>query len=259
MMYGQMTAGSVDLHRQPGHRAGHLRDLRRRPSPTSISTANRRALDSDRRASAAWAARSRWRRRWPGLDASPSSARTRIDFRLRPLFDRMRSRRSTNRWRSSKRRRTRAPISVGLLGNAADVFANSSRAASRPHVVTDQTSAHDPINGHLPPAGRWRSGMRTPRIRPARASMQPAAQSMANQVRAMLDFRRRRGDARLRQQHPPDGAGRHGRRERLRFPRLRPAYIRPLCSAKARGSPFRWVALSGDPETSYRTDAKVAR
>ncbi len=79
---------------------------------------------------------------------------------------------------------------------------------------------------------------------------------MAEHVRAMLDYSHvGRADRRLRQQHPPDGAGRGASQDAFDFPGFVPAYIRPLF---CRGiGPFRWVALSGDPEDIYKTDAKV--
>ena len=126
----------------------------------------------------------------------------------------------------------------------------------RPDCVTDQTSAHDPVNGYLPKGwtlAEWRepSASSDPK-----AVEQAAKQSMAEHVRAMLDFQQgRRADRRLRQQHPPDGEGRRASTNAFDFPGFVPAYIRPLF---CRGiGPFRWCALSGDPEDIYKTDAKV--
>ena len=149
----------------------------------------------------------------------------------------------------------RRAMSVGLLGNAAEIFPELVRRGVRPDVVTDQTSAHDPLNGYLPAGwtlarvgseARDRSdGGRAPR-RNARC---------APMCEAMLAFiRRGRPDPRLRQQHPPDGEG-EGLADAFDFPGFVPAYIRPLF---CRGiGPFRWAALSGDPEDIFRTDAKV--
>jgi urocanate hydratase len=150
--------------------------------------------------------------------------------------------------------RERKPVSVGLLGNAADVFPELVRRGVRPDVVTDQTSAHDPINGYLPrgwTVGEWQEK----RERDPRAVEKAARESMAVHVRAMLDFHRRGVPTldygnNIRQMAKEEGVA-----EAFDFPGFVPAYIRPLF---CRGvGPFRWAALSGDPEDIYRTDAKV--
>ena len=164
-------------------------------------------------------------------------------------------RRSTKRWRSSRAQAaTKKAISVGLLGNAADIVPELVRRGVKPDAVTDQTSAHDPINGYLPKGwslAEWESK----RASDPKAVEHAAKQSMAEHVRAMLDFRTHgRAHRRLRQQHPPDGEGRR-RDDAFDFPGFVPAYIRPLF---CRGiGPFRWAALSGDPEDIYKTDARV--
>ena len=123
--------------------------------------------------------------------------------------------------------------------------------------MTDQTSAHDLVNGYLPPGWsveRWRAAQAEPE---QHAALREAAARRAapSHVQAMLDFQAAgRADGRLRQQHPP-GRVRQRREERLRLPGFVPAYIRPLfCRGKG---PFRWVALSGDPEDISKTDAKM--
>jgi urocanate hydratase len=146
------------------------------------------------------------------------------------------------------------PLSVGLLGNAADIFPELVRRGVRPDVVTDQTSAHDPINGYLPKGwslSQWES----------RRSADPsgvehaAKRSMAEHVRAMLEFHKRGIPTvdygnNIRQMAKDEGVA-----NAFDFPGFVPAYIRPLF---CRGiGPFRWAALSGDPEDIYRTDAKV--
>ena len=130
------------------------------------------------------------------------------------------------------------------------------RRGVRPDAVTDQTSAHDPINGYLPEGWTLARMGGAARATIPKAVEQAAKQSMAAHVRAMLDFwRSGRADARLRQQHPPDGARTRASTDAFDFPGFVPAYIRPLF---CRGiGPFRWAALSGDPEDIYRTDAKV--
>ena len=146
------------------------------------------------------------------------------------------------------------PVSVGLLGNAADVFPEILRRGIRPDVVTDQTSAHDPVNGYLPKGwtvAEWEARRENDPAGVARA----ARASMAGQVRAMLAFHR--------QGIPVVDYGNNIRQMALEegvagafdFPGFVPAYIRPLfCQGIG---PFRWAALSGDPEDIYRTDAMV--
>ena len=146
------------------------------------------------------------------------------------------------------------PVSVGLLGNAAEVFPELVRRGVRPDAVTDQTSAHDPLNGYLPlgwSVGEWEQRRQSdPRTVEAAAKA-----SMAVQVRAMLDFHRMGVPTvdygnNIRQMAKDEGVA-----DAFDFPGFVPAYIRPLF---CRGvGPFRWAALSGDPEDIYRTDAKV--
>jgi urocanate hydratase len=148
----------------------------------------------------------------------------------------------------------RKPISVGLLGNAAEIFPELVRRGIRPDVVTDQTSAHDPGNGYLPKGwslGEWESRRETDPKGVAGA----ARASMAEHVRAMLDFHHMGIPVvdygnNIRQMAFEEGVG-----DAFDFPGFVPAYIRPLF---CRGiGPFRWAALSGDPQDIYRTDTKV--
>ena len=153
-------------------------------------------------------------------------------------------------------KRTGRPLSIGLLGNAADVFAELTARGLTPDVVTDQTSAHDPVRGYLPQGwslARWRTAQQE-----APASIvEPARRSMAAQVRAMLELQRRGAATfdygnNLRQQAREAGVA-----DAFDFPGFVPAYIRPLfCEGKG---PFRWVALSGDPEDIRVTDEAVKR
>ncbi|WP_066798628.1 urocanate hydratase [Sphingomonas soli] len=147
-----------------------------------------------------------------------------------------------------------APVSVGLLGNAADIYPELVRRGVRPDLVTDQTSAHDPINGYLPQGWtleRWFAERESAPEAVAKA----AKASMAVHVRAMLDFHAAGVPTvdygnNIRQVACDEGVA-----DAFAFPGFVPAYIRPLF---CRGvGPFRWVALSGDPEDIYRTDAKV--
>jgi hypothetical protein len=139
-----------------------------------------------------------------------------------------------------RRLREGAAISVGLLGNAAEVFPELVRRGVVPDIVTDQTSAHDPANGYLPPAGRWPSGKRSGRaIRP------PSRRREAQHGRACAGDARLPahgvGRARLRQQHPADGEG-GGAGRRLRLPGLRaglhPAAVLPRHRAVPLGGSF---------------------
>jgi urocanate hydratase len=148
----------------------------------------------------------------------------------------------------------REPLSVGLLGNAAEILPQLVERGIRPDAVTDQTSAHDPANGYLP-AGWAVADWIERRVTDPDAVAAAAVKSMAVHVRAMLQFHA----AGI----PTFDYGNNIRQEALLtgvdnafdFPGFIPAYVRPLF---CRGiGPFRWVALSGDPEDIYKTDAKV--
>jgi urocanate hydratase len=146
------------------------------------------------------------------------------------------------------------PVSVGLLGNAAELLPEIFRRGIRPDLLTDQTSAHDPVNGYLPTGWsleRW-FGMReqNPDI-----VAEAAKASMAAHVRAMLDFQKAGVPTVDYGNNIRQVAKDAGVEDAFAFPGFVPAYIRPLF---CRGiGPFRWVALSGDPEDIYKTDAKV--
>jgi urocanate hydratase len=148
----------------------------------------------------------------------------------------------------------RAPLSVGLLGNAAEILPELLRRGVRPDVVTDQTSAHDPANGYLP-KGWTLAEWDARRENDPKAVSAAARRSMAEHVRAMLEFHRMGVPTldygnNIRQMALEEGVA-----DAFAFPGFVPAYIRPLF---CRGiGPFRWAALSGDPEDIFRTDAKV--
>jgi urocanate hydratase len=151
-------------------------------------------------------------------------------------------------------RREKKPVSVGVLGNAADVFPELVRRGVRPDVVTDQTSAHDPINGYLP-KGWTLAEWEAKRESDPKAVEKAAKASMAGHVRAMLDFQRMGVPTLDYGNNIRQMALEEGVKNAFDFPGFVPAYIRPLF---CRGvGPFRWAALSGDPEDIYRTDAKV--
>jgi urocanate hydratase len=145
-------------------------------------------------------------------------------------------------------------ISVGVLGNAAELLPQMVRDGIKPDLVTDQTSAHDPVNGYLPigwSVEKWR----------ASAASEPgvvaaaARESMAIHVQAMLDFHAQGIPTVDYGNNIRQEAKDRGVKNAFDFPGFVPAYIRPLF-CKGIG-PFRWVALSGDPEDIYKTDAKV--
>ena len=141
--------------------------------------------------------------------------------------------------------------SVGLLGNAADVFPEIHRRGVRPDIVTDQTSAHDPLNGYLPQGwslARWRD------LRESDPKAVEAASraSMKAHVKAMVDFWNDGVPTLDYGNNIRQVALEEGLENAFAFPGFVPAYIRPLF-CKGVG-PFRWCALSGDPEDIYRTD-----
>ncbi|MCO5339542.1 urocanate hydratase [Delftia tsuruhatensis] len=151
-------------------------------------------------------------------------------------------------------------ISIGLLGNAAEILPELVRRAkaggARPDIVTDQTSAHDLINGYLPvgwTVDEWRAAAADPsRHAQLKAA---AAQGCAQHVQAMLDFQAMGIPTVDYGNNIRQVALDQGVKNAFDFPGFVPAYIRPLfCEGKG---PFRWVALSGDPEDIYKTDAKI--
>ena len=145
-------------------------------------------------------------------------------------------------------------VSVGVLGNAADILPELVKRGIRPDAVTDQTSAHDPANGYLPSGWSVEEWLEKRKTDPD-AVVAASVKSMAVHVRAMLEFHK--------QGIPTFDYGNNIRQVALDegvdnafdFPGFVPAYVRPLF-CKGVG-PFRWVALSGDPEDIYKTDAKV--
>src|SRR5438045_4202529 len=146
------------------------------------------------------------------------------------------------------------PTSVGLLGNAAEILPEMLKRGIRPDALTDQTSAHDPANGYCP-AGWTVAKWQQMRERDPAAVVAEAKQSMARHVEAMLAYKAMGVPTfdygnNIRQEAYDEGVT-----HAFDFPGFVPAYVRPLF---CRGvGPFRWVALSGDPEDIYRTDAKV--
>ena len=145
-------------------------------------------------------------------------------------------------------------LSVGLLGNAADIFTALANSNITPDIVTDQTSAHDPLNGYLPQGWSMQHAAKMREQNP-QAVVKAAKQSMAVQVNAMLALQKAGAATTDYGNNIRQMAFEEGVTNAFDFPGFVPAYIRPLfCEGIG---PFRWVALSGDPEDIYKTDAKV--
>ncbi|MCT4655081.1 MAG: urocanate hydratase [Cohaesibacter sp.] len=144
--------------------------------------------------------------------------------------------------------------SVGLLGNAADIFPQLVARGVRPDIVTDQTSAHDPVNGYLPQG--WTMAEWIAKRESAPKEVEKAARaSMKGHVQAMVDFHNAGVPTLDYGNNIRQMALEEGLEDAFAFPGFVPAYIRPLF-CKGIG-PFRWAALSGDPEDIYKTDQKV--
>jgi urocanate hydratase len=151
--------------------------------------------------------------------------------------------------------RARRPLSIGLVGNAATVYAELARRGVAPDLVTDQTSAHDPLNGYVPadvPVG----DAETLRRRDPEGYVRRAKESMARQVEAMLAMRAAGSHVFDYGNNLRAGAREAGLADAFAYPGFVPAYVRPMfCEGKG---PFRWVALSGDPADVAATDRAVA-
>ena len=254
-MYGQMTAGLVDLHRHPGHPAGHLRDVRRgrrqavRRHAGRHHHADRRARRHGRRPAAG---RHHERRRRdlhrvrPGADhaahRAPLPRRAGRLARATPW--RWRSRRATSAGRCRSGCSATPPRwCPALLEQGAPI-----------DIVTDQTSAHDPLF-YLP------VGVAVRGLGSASASADPAGftkgaqASMAAHVRAMVEFQDAGAEVFDYGNSIRDEARKGGYDRAFEFPGFVPAYIRPLfCEGKG---PFRWAALSGDPADIAATDRAI--
>ena len=180
---------------------------------------------------------------------------TRIDFRLRTRYvdektDNLdEALRMIKDWTAAGEAK-----SVGLVGNAADILPELMKRGVKPDLLTDQTSAHDPINGYLP-SGWSVADWREKREHDPKAVEKAARASMKTHVAAMIDFAKAGVPTFDYGNNIRQVAFDEGLQEAFSFPGFVPAYIRPLF---CRGiGPFRWCALSGDPEDIYKTDAKV--
>jgi urocanate hydratase len=254
MMYGQMTAGSwiyigaqgivqgtyetfVELGRQ--HYGGDL-------SGRWILTAGLGGMGGAQPLAAVMAGAS-----CLAIECQPS----RIEFRLRTGYlDRHTTDLDEALAIIEKSCTEKKPVSVGLLGNAAEILPELLRRGVKPDALTDQTSAHDPVNGYLP-IGWTLAEWEEKRAKDPKAVEAAAKRSMAQHVRAMLAYWKLGVPTvdygnNIRQMALDEGVA-----DAFSFPGFVPAYIRPLF---CRGiGPFRWAALSGDPEDIYKTDAKV--
>jgi urocanate hydratase len=180
---------------------------------------------------------------------------SRIDFRLRTGYvDRKATTLDEALAIVDDARHAKKALSVGLLGNAADVYPELARRKIVPDAVTDQTSAHDPRNGYLPRGWTMTQAAEARQKDPARIEREARA-SMRIHVQAMLDLKAQGAIVFDYGNNIRQVALEEGLENAFDFPGFVPAYIRPLfCEGIG---PFRWVALSGDPEDIYRTDAKV--
>ena len=151
-------------------------------------------------------------------------------------------------------KRSPKPISVGVLGNAAEILPDMVKRRIRPDAVTDQTSAHDPVNGYLP-AGWTLAEWEDKRVSNPQAVKAASMASMKVHVQAMLDFQKAGVPTLDYGNNIRQMAFEMGLKDAFAFPGFVPAYIRPLF---CRGiGPFRWAALSGNPEDIYKTDQRV--
>jgi len=150
--------------------------------------------------------------------------------------------------------RQKKAISVGLIANAGDIFPQLTQHGIRPDIVTDQTSAHDALNGYVPAGLSYEKALSLRRSDPT-AYMQASMQTMAKQVNAMLAFQKMGAVVFDYGNNLRGQAFTAGVTDAFQIPGFVPEYIRPLfCEGKG---PFRWVALSGKPEDIYTTDEAV--
>lgn len=180
---------------------------------------------------------------------------SRIDFRLRTCYvDEQATSLDDALARIEKYTREGQAVSIALCANAADVVPELVKRGVRPDMVTDQTSAHDPLHGYLPSGWDWETYQQKALSDP-QGTVEAAKHSMAKHVEAMLAFNDMGVPTFDYGNNIRQMAKEMGVENAFAFPGFVPAYIRPLF---CRGiGPFRWVALSGDPQDIYKTDAKV--
>ena len=180
---------------------------------------------------------------------------SRIAFRLRTRYvDEQATSLDDALARIEKYTREGQAVSIALCANAADVVPELVKRGVRPDMVTDQTSAHDPLHGYLPSGWDWETYQQKALADP-QGTVEAAKRSMAKHVEAMLAFNDMGVPTFDYGNNIRQMAKEMGVENAFAFPGFVPAYIRPLF---CRGiGPFRWVALSGDPQDIYKTDAKV--
>jgi urocanate hydratase len=146
------------------------------------------------------------------------------------------------------------PLSIGLLGNAADIYPEFVKRGIIPDALTDQTSAHDPLNGYVPNGMSYAEALALRQANPEEY-IRRANRSMVTHVQAMLDLQKAGAVTFDYGNNIRQVAYNEGLKEAFAFPGFVPAFIRPLfCEGKG---PFRWAALSGDPEDIYKTDRAI--
>ncbi|PNK61616.1 urocanate hydratase [Psychrobacter sp. FDAARGOS_221] len=268
MMYGQMTAGSWIYIGTQGIVQGTYE---------TFAEAGRQHYG----AGAETASPDNWKGRWiltAGLGgmggAQPLAAtfagavslniecqQTSIDFRLRTGYVDMQAKDLDDAYELIKKHTAAGDaVSIALLGNAAEILPEMVKRAKageiKPDLVTDQTSAHDLVNGYLPigwTVEEWKAAQEDPSKFEKVAK--DAARSCAIHVEAMLEFQKMGVPATDYGNNIRQVAFDEGIKDAFNFPGFVPAYVRPLfCQGKG---PFRWVALSGDPEDIYKTDQKI--
>ena len=243
----------VDLHRLAGHRAGHLRNLRR-DGPPALRRRPRRASGSSPRASAAWAARSRWPPRSPARAVlNIECQQSRIDMRLRTRYvDEQASDLDDALARIAEYTAAgQARLDRAARQRRRDPARTRAPRRARPTPSPTRPARTTRCNGYLPIG--WTVEQLARRAEPIRdTTLRDAAKkSMRVHVEAMLAFQADgRADVRLRQQHPPDGLGRR-LHERVRLPRLRAGLRAPAVLPRRRAVPL-GRALAAIPKTSTR-------
>jgi urocanate hydratase len=187
------------------------------------------------------------------IEIDPSRIQRRIDTKY---LDTMTDSLDEAIYMAKKAKAEGKALSIGLLGNAAELLPKMIERDFIPEVLTDQTSAHDPINGYIP-AGMTLEEAAELRKRDPQHYIKRAKQSIAEHVKAMLAMQKKGAVTfdygnNIRQVAKDEGV-----EDAFNFPGFVPAYIRPqFCEGKG---PFRWVALSGDPEDIYKTDEVILR
>jgi urocanate hydratase len=254
MMYGQMTAGSWIYIGSQGIVQGTYEtfaELARRHYDGDLSgrwilTAGLGGMGGAQPLAATMAGASML-----AIECDPSRVEKRLATRY---LDRLASSLDEALALIEESKRSTIPLSVAVIGNAAEIVPELVRRGVRPDAVTDQTSAHDPVNGYLP-AGWTLAEWREKRASDPAGVARAAKASMAAHVEAMVAFHRQGVPTFDYGNNIRQMALEAGLADAFAFPGFVPTYIRPLFE---RGiGPFRWVALSGDPDDIRKTDAKV--